>query len=81
MTDDRVFCAKTGKLIVDPPRAAPSNVIPFPRRRAAKPKVDTPEDYAEAVTIRSSGTFADIDEAARAEVATLADRVQGDDDI
>jgi len=81
MTDDIVFCARTGRMIVEPPKAAPSNVIPFPRRRRARPKPEAHDDYVEAVTITCRGTFADIDEAARAEVAALADRFRESDDI
>lgn len=81
MSDDIVFCAKTGRPIIEPPRAVKSNVVPFPRRRVAARKPETAESYAEHVTISCSATFADIDNVARAEIAALAKPIQESDDI
>ena len=69
MTDDIVFCAKTGREIVQ--SSSGSNVIPFPRRSSDRPKPD-PLSYAERVT------FEDIDKAVQSEVAAID---QSSDDL
>ncbi|MBI1204787.1 MAG: hypothetical protein GC182_19980 [Rhodopseudomonas sp.] len=81
MSDDIVFCARTGRQIVSPASEAKSNVIPFSRGRAAVSKRRKSGDFVEQVTIACSATLEDIDAAANAEVAALADRFDESDDI
>lgn len=81
MKDDVVFSAKTGKPVAGKSNEKGSNVIPFPRRMVAGPTPDNPKSYAEQVTISCTATFADIDQAARDEIAALAKPGQESGDI
>jgi hypothetical protein len=78
--DDIVFSLKTGLPVQPSPRATASNIIPFPRRRIAQPRPISDDNYVERLTIRSSGTFDDIDSALRDELAAIQ-RAHENDDI
>jgi len=79
MTDDIIFCAKTGRQIVQPSSAAGSNIIPFPRRATDKPRPERLQGYEKRESIHCSATLEDIENAAHAEGAALSHRFQDND--